>query len=55
MGFTTWSSTITPQELVASLNDVFSAYDSIVERHGFEKVKTLGYVIVSNSRSAYSK
>ncbi len=41
-GFTATSSTISPQVLVGELNDVFKAFDFIMERHGIEKIKTIG-------------
>ena len=46
--FTRLSSTLSAAELVGVLNDVFSAFDALVERHGLEKVKTIGdaYMVV---------
>jgi class 3 adenylate cyclase len=46
--FTSLSSTMAATELVGILNDVFSAFDELVERHGLEKVKTIGdaYMVV---------
>lgn len=46
--FTKFSAGIPPQELVALLNEVFSEFDQVGERHGLEKIKTIGdaYVIV---------
>lgn len=37
-----------PQELVTMLNDLFSRFDYIAERHGLEKIKTIGdsYLVV---------
>ncbi|MEM9153392.1 MAG: adenylate/guanylate cyclase domain-containing protein, partial [Cyanobacteria bacterium P01_F01_bin.3] len=37
-----------PTELVCQLNDIFSAFDAIAERHGLEKIKTIGdaYMVV---------
>lgn len=40
--FTTLSSTTDPEELVALLNDLFSRFDRLAERHGVEKIKTIG-------------
>ena len=40
--FTEYSSRVTPEELVALLNEIFSAFDQLVEKHGLEKVKTIG-------------
>ena len=46
--FTRLSATMSPTELVAVLNDVFSVFDALVERYGLEKVKTIGdaYMVV---------
>jgi adenylate cyclase len=46
--FTRLSSTLSPSELVSVLNEVFSAFDGLVDRYGLEKVKTIGdaYMVV---------
>ena len=46
--FTRLSSTMSPSELVSVLNDVFTVFDELVDRHRLEKVKTIGdaYMIV---------
>jgi len=41
-GFTEISSTLSPQQLVKELDECFRAFDKIVERHGLEKIKTIG-------------
>ncbi|HMV68460.1 MAG TPA: adenylate/guanylate cyclase domain-containing protein, partial [Myxococcota bacterium] len=41
-GFTAWSATREPEELVDELNRIFSAFDAMAERHGVEKIKTIG-------------
>lgn len=41
-GFTALSKSIAAGDLVAILNDLFSAFDELVERHGLEKIKTIG-------------
>jgi adenylate cyclase len=48
-GFTAWASGTAPVDLVGFLNEVFTAFDQLVERHGLEKIKTTGdnYVSVS--------
>jgi class 3 adenylate cyclase len=48
VGFTSLSSTMSPAELVGVLNDVFCAFDELVEKYGLEKVKTIGdaYMVV---------
>jgi class 3 adenylate cyclase len=42
VGFTRYSAGVTAQQLVAELNRVFSEFDKLVERHGLEKIKTIG-------------
>ena len=42
VGFTTMSERTPPAEVVALLNDVFNAIDDLVEKHGAEKIKTIG-------------
>ncbi len=46
--FTRLSSTMSPVELVGVLNETFCAFDELVDRHGLEKVKTIGdaYMVV---------
>jgi guanylate cyclase len=48
VGFTALSEKLPPQELVALLNRVFSAFDEISDRFGLEKIKTIGdaYMLV---------
>jgi len=40
--FTQASSKISPQMLVGELNDIFMSFDFIIEKHGLEKIKTIG-------------
>jgi class 3 adenylate cyclase len=42
VGFTRIASTALPEEIVAMLNEIFSRFDRLVERHGLEKIKTIG-------------
>ncbi|MHB8520437.1 MAG: response regulator [Limisphaerales bacterium] len=42
VGFTTLSAHIDPGQIVQLLNEVFSAFDILVEDHGLEKIKTVG-------------
>ncbi len=42
VGFTEFSSTVSPKKLVALLNRVFSVFDTLSERYGLEKIKTIG-------------
>ena len=41
-GFTTFTSSLSAQELVRGLDYCFRGFDDIVERHGLEKIKTIG-------------
>ncbi len=42
VGFTKLSARVGPKELVEMLNVVFSAFDTLTEQHGLEKIKTIG-------------
>jgi len=42
VGFTPLSSSCTPEVLVGMLNDVFSRFDDLADKHGLEKIKTIG-------------
>ncbi len=46
--FTKFSAGISPERMVTVLNDVFSEFDRLAERHGREKIKTVGdaYMVV---------
>jgi class 3 adenylate cyclase len=46
--FTRLSGSMSPQELVGILNEVFTVFDGLVDRYGLEKVKTIGdaYMVV---------
>lgn len=48
VGFTQLSSKTAPQDVVNLLNEVFSHFDRLAERHGLEKIKTIGdnYMLV---------
>jgi adenylate cyclase len=41
-GFTELADGLSPQELVEEINSCFSAFDNIMEKHGVEKIKTIG-------------
>lgn len=41
-GFTSMSEKLTPKQLVANIHECFSAFDAIIEKHGIEKIKTIG-------------
>lgn len=42
VGFVSLSGRLQPSELVALLNGIFNAIDQLVEKHGLEKIKTIG-------------
>jgi class 3 adenylate cyclase len=42
VGFTKMSARLTPEELVRRLNQIFSAFDDMVDELGLEKIKTIG-------------
>ncbi len=48
VGFTALAQELSAQEVVARLDDIFSELDDIAERHGLEKIKTIGdaYMVV---------
>ncbi|HEY9296232.1 MAG TPA: adenylate/guanylate cyclase domain-containing protein, partial [Phormidium sp.] len=48
VNFTPLSSQISPRELVELLNNIFSTFDSLADRHKVEKIKTIGdaYMVV---------
>ncbi|AKG21713.1 adenylate/guanylate cyclase domain-containing protein [Calothrix sp. 336/3] len=48
VGFTQLSTQMPPQKLVAMLNQIFSMFDHLAEKHGLEKIKTIGdaYMVV---------
>jgi adenylate cyclase len=48
-GFTSHAADLSPDELVVFLNTTFTMLDTLVERHGLEKIKTTGdaYMVVS--------
>ena len=48
VGFTQLSARVSPTELVSLLNEIFSTFDQLAERHGLEKIKTIGdaYMVV---------
>lgn len=49
VGFTEFSSHRSAKELVEFLNVIFSKFDELVEKHGLEKIKTIGdaYMVVA--------
>jgi adenylate cyclase len=49
VGFTPLSATMEPEELVERLNAVFTHFDTLAERYGVEKIRTIGdtYMVAS--------
>jgi guanylate cyclase len=49
VGFTPLSQGLSPEEVVNLLNDVFSFFDSLVDKYGLEKIRTIGdsYMVAS--------
>ena len=41
-GFTTIAEKLTPEQLVAELNQCFLQFDHIIDKHNLEKIKTIG-------------
>lgn len=54
VNFTELSSGMSPTELVDLLNEIFSAFDHLAERHHLEKIKTIGdaYMVVGGIPNA---
>jgi class 3 adenylate cyclase len=48
VGFTSLSARLSATEIVNLLNQIFSTFDQLAERHGLEKIKTIGdaYMVV---------
>lgn len=42
VGFTRVSATLDPKKLIQELNDIYSAFDDIMLKHGCERIKTIG-------------
>jgi len=51
VGFTSLTKRLSPGHLVEVLNDIFSMLDNLTERHGVEKIKTIGdaYMVVAGA------
>ncbi|MEM1216367.1 MAG: adenylate/guanylate cyclase domain-containing protein, partial [Bacteroidota bacterium] len=56
-GFTRISELLEPEELVAEIDLCFRAFDEITERHGLEKIKTIGdaYLLVGGIADSSSE
>jgi len=60
VGFTSLSAHIGPEQVVELLNEIFSAFDLLTEKHGLEKIKTIGdtYMVaggISGSRTDHAE
>ncbi len=57
VNFTHMSEEMSPNETVNLLNDIFSEFDLIAEKHGIEKIKTIGdaYMAAGGLRNANSQ
>jgi class 3 adenylate cyclase len=49
VGFTSLSAKVPPEKLVTMLDELFSLFDRLAEKHGLEKIKTIGdaYMVVA--------
>ena len=49
VGFTPLTNVLSPNEMVELLNEIYSNFDSLIEKHGLEKIRTMGdnYMIAS--------
>jgi guanylate cyclase len=54
VGFTPWARTMPPDRVVDRLDSLFTSFDALVERHGLEKIKTIGdaYMAVAGAPAA---
>ena len=60
VGFTSLTAHIGPDQVVYLLNEIFSGFDGIAEKHGLEKIKTIGdaYMVaggIPESRSDHAE
>jgi adenylate cyclase len=51
VGFTPLTARLAPVEMVNLLNEIFSHFDDLVEKHGLEKIRTIGdnYMVASGA------
>lgn len=54
VGFTAYTASTDPKQVVNMLNDIFTIFDEIADRNGLEKIKTIGdcYMAVSGAPRA---
>lgn len=57
VGFTRIASVIPPETLLQVLNDIFSLFDDLTEKHGLEKIKTIGdaYMAVAGAPQPHAR
>jgi adenylate cyclase len=55
VGFTTLSAHIGPEQIVHLLNEIFSAFDLLTEKHGLEKIKTIGDAYMAAGGISFSR
>ncbi len=55
VGFTTLSAHIGPEQIVQLLNEIFSAFDLLTEKHGLEKIKTIGDAYMAAGGISFSR
>jgi class 3 adenylate cyclase len=53
VGFTEATSTMSPDQVVEELNELFSAFDDLAERHQVNKIKTIGDAYMAASGSIH--
>jgi guanylate cyclase len=49
VGFTELAQHTAPDDLVSRLNEIFTAFDAIAEKHGIEKIRTIGDAFMAAS------
>ena len=56
VNFTRVAEGMTPQQVFAMLNRIFSSFDELAEKHGMEKIKTIGdaYMVAGGLNSAFA-
>jgi adenylate cyclase len=56
VGFSRLSAQVGPEQMVCLLNEIFSAFDGLVEKRGLERIKTIGdaYMVAGGLSSAHA-
>ena len=55
VGFTTLSAHVAPEQVVYLLNEIFCSFDGLAERHGVEKIKTIGDAYMAANGISYPR